>query len=529
MAGDKRYRRVRLFHNCRHEHPSLPRIAGTGSTSTRWPDRSSFELPGNDPIRRAEYELGCNRYQSTVHPQGYRHLEYVQDTPYPIFGYKVGDAQIRKHVFMPHGRNATVVSCESDRDVSLEVRPLIAYRYYHNTTRQNGAINSSPEIGTNILHCTPYEGQPTLHISHSPGMFIGDGFWYYDFEYEVERYRGLDAVEDLFSPGSLTFQLQAGETVSLIASIGDSIPISQLDSLKENEINRRKGRIAKAHQTDSFSETLIHAADAYTVTRDDNLSTIIAGYPWFSDWGRDTFIALPGIALVTGRHNQASAMLKAFARTCDRGMIPNRFPDHGETADYNSVDASLWYVHAVNRYLNYTGDFDGVQADIWPTIKAIITHYHDGTRYGIHADVDGLITAGEGNVQLTWMDAKVGDWVVTPRHGKPVEINALWYNALRVAESLAARFGDTEFEIRVGEYAGSVAEVFEETYWNEETGCLYDVVSASGKDGSIRPNQILALSLPNRLVSEQHERSILDVVTRELVTARIIRALCGAG
>jgi predicted glycogen debranching enzyme len=472
-----------------------------------------------------EYELGCNRYQTAVHPQGYRHLEYVQHTPYPIFGYKVGDALIRKHIFMPHGKNATVVSYDSDRDISLEVRPLIAFRDYHHTTRQNGAISSSPEIGPETLHYTPYDGEPTLHISHSSGLFIGDGFWYYDFEYEVERYRGLDAVEDLFSPGSLTFHLKAGTTISLIAAIGDPIPVTESESLRESEIERRQSSVTAAGFSDSFAQSLVRATDAYTVTRSGDLSTIIAGYPWFSDLGRDTFIALPGIALVTGRHDQAVAMLKAFAKACDQGMIPNRFPDHGETADYNSVDASLWFIHAVSRYLDYTSDFFGVEVDIWPTIKEIVTRFHDGTRYDIHADVDGLITAGEGNVQLTWMDAKVGDWTVTPRHGKPVEINALWYNALCVAEALATRFGDAEFESRAAGYAASVKEVFEETYWNKETNCLYDVVSPAGKDGAIRPNQILALSLPFRLVSVQRERQILDVITQELVTPRGLRSL----
>tara|TARA_A100001037_G_C15085979_1_gene606715 strand:- start:450 stop:1337 length:888 start_codon:yes stop_codon:yes gene_type:complete len=295
---------------------------------------------------------------------------------------------------MPYGHNATAVTYESDRDVALEVRPLIAYRDYHHTARQNGAINSSPEIGQNALRYVPYEGQPPLHISHPGGQFIGDGFWYYDFDYAVERYRGLDAVEDLFSPGSLTFELQADKPVALIASVGDPISIDEIDALRASELDRRKGLLASLVVDDPFAASLADAADTFVIRRVDDLSTIIAGYPWFSDWGRDTFIALPRISLVTGRFDQAAGMLKAFARASDQGMIPNRFPDHGETADYNNVDASLWYVHAVNRYLDYTGDFDGIRDELWPTIKSILTHYHDGTRYGIRADSDGLITAG---------------------------------------------------------------------------------------------------------------------------------------
>ena len=473
-----------------------------------------------------EYELGCNRYSDTVHPQGYRHLEYMQDTPWPTFGYKVGKAQITKDVFMPYGQNTTVVSYTSDQDIALDVRPLVAFRDYHHTTRQNGAIASSPQVGKNAIHYTPYDGQPTLHISHSAGQFIGDGFWYFDFEYQVERYRGLDAVEDLFSPGSLTFELTAGERVSLVASIGDEVAIDDVDNLREAEADRRKSRSASIVVEDEFVTSLANAADAYVVRRDKDLSSIIAGYPWFSDWGRDTFIALPGITLVTGRFDQAVGMLKAFARACDRGMIPNRFPDHGEQADYNSVDASLWYVQAVSRYLDYTGDFASIEEDIWPTIKSIVTSYHDGTRYGIHADKDGLIAAGEGNVQLTWMDAKVGDWVVTPRHGKPVEINALWYHALRVAKELASRFGDLEFESTVSSYAERVQSVFDSVYWNSETGCLNDVITLDGElDAAIRPNQLLALSLSGGLVSQPHATSVVETVERELLTPRGLRSL----
>lgn len=472
-----------------------------------------------------DYELGCNRYIETVHPQGYRYLEYVDTDPCPTFAYKLGNAQIRKRVYMLHGRNATVIRYESDADVTLEVRPLLAYRDYHHTTRQNGAINPSPEVGSNTLRFTPYEGQVPLHVTHTGGQFVGDGFWYFDFIYEVERYRGLDAVEDLFSPGSLTFHVPADETVSIVASAGDAVDIEDLDALEAQEFDRRRSRVSSVAVQDTFAETLAHAADAYIVTRDDDLSTIIAGYPWFSDWGRDTFIALPGLTLVTGRFDQAAGMLKAFARACDAGMIPNRFPDHGEKADYNSVDASLWYVHAVNRYLDYTKDFAGIEPEVWPTIKAIVTHYHDGTRYGIHADADGLIEAGEGNVQLTWMDAKVGDWTVTPRHGKPVEINALWHHALRVAESLAKEFGDDAFGSLAAGYAEQVESVFDAAYWNDDTGCLFDVLGNDCNDPAVRPNQILALSLPHRLVSEAHERSILNVVRRDLVTPRGLRSL----
>ncbi|MGA1196025.1 MAG: amylo-alpha-1,6-glucosidase, partial [Candidatus Latescibacterota bacterium] len=368
-----------------------------------------------------------------------------------------------------------------------------------------------------------YEQLPPLHISHN-GQFETQGDWYYNFTYPIEAYRGLDCEEDLYCPGTFTFDLQPGQSAHIIASL-EPIPIDQLPQLQKNERTRRTNLIQNTPSNDVGTRLLTQAADAFIVKRKDNLSTIIAGYPWFTDWGRDTMIALPGLTLVTKRFDEARNILEAFAQVCDQGMIPNRFPDHGETPDYNSVDATLWYVHAIDRYLAYTGNIQFVRETLWPTIKQIIAWFCKGTRYNIHVDTDGLLYAGEPGAQLTWMDAKVDDWVVTPREGKPVEINALWYNALCVAQNLAEQFGDLEQASEYSTLAQKVALQFPNAFWNPQTGCLFDCIGPNGADPAIRPNQVFALSLPNRMLSEDQEKSILSVIQRDLLTPYGLRSL----
>src|SRR5205085_1479013 len=251
--------------------------------------------------------------------------------------------------------------------------------------------------------------------------------------------------------------------------------------------------------------------------------TVIAGYHWFADWGRDTMIALPGLTLANGRWDVAKDVLAEFAAHVDQGMLPNRFPDDGETPEYNTVDATLWFFEAVRSFLDYTGDYEFVETHLYPVLKDIISWHSKGTRYQIHVDEDGLLFAGEPGVQLTWMDAKVGDWVVTPRYGKPVEIQALWYNALRIMQDLACKF--KESKQKYGKMADQARASFNKLFWNHELGCLYDVINGENRDASIRPNQVIALSLANAMLSEDRAASVLHVVERELLTPRGLRTL----
>ncbi len=483
------------------------------------------------------FELSANRYPGVVHPQGYRHLTQFRLDPFPVFTYAIGAIEIEKSVFMIHGENSTVVQYElrpasGDPGASsplgmggcqLVVRLLIAFRDHHGTTHENAALDPHVQVEPGVLTVAPYGGLPALHVAHDADALDVTGYWYRNFEYDVERERGLDFDEDLFSPFALTFDLNHRAHATVIAST-ERRDVSRVVELRRAEVDRRRAVLAASPSEDEFVRTLVAAADQYIVARDEQ-KTIIAGYHWFSDWGRDTMIALPGLTLVTGRADVAKSILLAFARHVDRGMLPNRFPDSGGEPEYNTVDATLWFFEAVRALLRYTGDYGFVRASLYEALADIIAWHVRGTRYGIRVDDDGLLASGEAGVQLTWMDVKVGDRLVTARHGKPVEVQALWHNALRLMEHLAQEFGDGAGRER---YAGMAARAhgsFNEVFWNEAAGCLYDVVDGNGRDGAIRPNQIFAVSLPHPMLGRERAKRVLDVVERELLTPFGLRSL----
>jgi predicted glycogen debranching enzyme len=276
---------------------------------------------------------------------------------------------------------------------------------------------------------------------------------------------------------------------------------------------------------DSLVGELWCAAEVYLSERGTQ-QTVIAGYPWFTDWGRDTFISLPGLCLVTGRMDVAWQVIASFAAHVSEGMLPNRFPDAGEQPEYNTIDASLWFIHAIDRYLATSRDEARVRETAWPAVKQILDGYRLGTRYGIRMDEDGLITGGVPGVQLTWMDAKVGDWVVTPRHGKPVEIQALWVHALEVGETLARRFGEAAYADRCRNDRRKAIASFRKRFWYEQGGYLYDVIDGpEGDDTSLRPNQLYALSLVDELVPHDKAQQILRFVEEQLLTPVGLRTL----
>ena len=349
------------------------------------------------------------------------------------------------------------------------------------------------------------------------------GNWYFNFEYAAEQERGLDAHEDLFNPFVLRFPAHHGATATIVAST-QVRPAKLASVLREQEIKRRQAVIQRAPSSDPLIQQLTAAADQFIVQRGE-LNSIIAGYHWFADWGRDTMIALPGITLMTGRPDVARNILEAFAQSADQGMLPNRFPDAGESPEYNTVDATLWLFEAVRSYLQYTGDYDFVRTRLYPKLKEIIDWHTRGTRYGIRLDSDGLLACGEAGVQLTWMDAKIGDWVVTPRTGKPVEIQALWYNALSILRDLAHEFGDSGPKTFLGELAKETKDSFNAQFWNADAGCLYDVVDGQHRDAAIRPNQIFAVSLFHGMLPPKKQRQIVEVVQRELLTPLGLRSL----
>jgi predicted glycogen debranching enzyme len=465
------------------------------------------------------YELGSNRYPGTIFPEGYRYLREFRLDPFPVWVFEVEDVTIEKRVFLVHGENTTVVEYEISGAAELELRPLLAFRDYHATTHRNDAIDGHFEAHAGMAVMRPYLGLPAMYLAHSgAAVEVGAG-WYLNFEYDRERERGLDFVEDLFNP--LVLRCAAGSVTSVIASTVPHLA-GEAEGMREKELARRAAIVSG---TNGMTQRLTAAADAFLVKRGE-LETVIAGYHWFGDWGRDTMIALPGLTLVTRRYEEARRILLVFAESMDQGMVPNRFPDGGEAPEYNTVDATLWFFEAARAYVEHTGDSEFVRERLYAKLKDAVEWHVRGTRYGIHVDRDGLLASGEEGVQLTWMDAKVGDWVVTPRRGKPVEIQALWYNALRTLQEMADRFGDGAVAAEFGAMAARARVSFAAQFWNGAAGCLYDVVDGERRDGSIRPNQIFTISLQHRILGNDGlARSVLDVVERELLTPAGLRTL----
>ena len=479
------------------------------------------------------YELSANQYPGAVHPQGFQYQTGFRLDPFPRFTYEIPGVRVEKSVFMLQGENTAVVQydifkTQSQADssrYSLEIRPLIAFRDYHSTTHENGALNPHVETENGLTTIKPYGDLPALHFAHDAAAIDTNGFWYRNFQYAVEQERGLDFGEDLFNPCTLTFDLNASASIRIIAST-ERRDISKADAYRKAELERREllsGNSAKA-KASLLVNTLTSAADQFIVAREP-CKTVIAGYHWFADWGRDTMIALPGLTLATGHLEIARSIITEFATHVDGGMLPNRFPDAGETPEYNTVDATLWFFEAVRSLLQYTNDYEFIGGNLYAVLSDIIDWHVRGTRYNIHVDDDGLLYSGEPGVQLTWMDAKVGDWVVTPRTGKAVEIQALWYNALRVMEQLAAKFKDAVSKKKYAAMADKARTSFNRMFWNEEAGCLYDVINGEVRDVSIRPNQILSVSLTNSMVTSKRARSIMSAVERELLTPRGLRTL----
>jgi predicted glycogen debranching enzyme len=477
------------------------------------------------------FDFSANRYPGVMHPQGFRYLKRFRLDPFPIFTYEVEGIEIEKAVFMIRGENSTVVQYElkknnhpeRPRTLLLELRPLIAFRDYHSTTHENGAINRDIEERSGLASITPYQGLPTLHLAHNATELRKTGDWYRNFEYDAELERGLDFSEDLFNPVVLRFDLRFRGQASVIAST-EQRDVTKVVEYRQSEIARRRNATLSSPVEDDFAQTLAAAADQYIVSRGDQ-KTIIAGYHWFSDWGRDTMIALPGLTLPTGKHEVARSILRTFAKHVDQGMLPNRFPDAGETPEYNTVDATLWFFEAARTYLAYTDDLEFVRSELYPVFTDIIAWHVRGTRYGIKIDSSGLLSSGEPGVQLTWMDAKVGDWVVTPRRGKPVEIQALWYNALCIMKDLAQKFADDAGQKRYRNMAAVASWAFNRLFWNEKTGCLYDVVNGGPPDASIRPNQIFAVSLTHSMLSPERAKSVVEKVQEHLLTPYGLRSL----
>lgn len=479
-------------------------------------------------IGDAAYELSANQYPNKVHPRGFQFLTSFRLDPFPIWVFEIDDIQLEKKILMVHGQNAVVcqwnvrrTSRRDTRAVSLDVRPLLSFVDYHHLRHQDAAFETDYKEESGIVSMRPVADMPPIYFQHSASGIERTGHWYRDFEYAIERERGFDYREDLFQPFAMKFA--DARSVSVIVS---TEPLTKADAakLERAEVKRRTALIKQSAARDDLTKQLVLAADQFVVARGEG-HTIIAGYPWFSDWGRDTMIALNGLTLATSRPEIAREILSEFSKHISQGMLPNRFPDAGGQAEYNTVDATLWYLEAIRAYVTKTGDYDFVRDNLYLKLADIIAWHLRGTRYNIHVDTDGLLYAGETGVQLTWMDAKIGDLVITPRTGKAVEIQALWYNALRVMADFAERFGDAEDHARYVAMAELAKLSFNALFWNEAEQCLYDVVENGERDGSVRPNQIFAVSLTFSMLDSERSKKIVDKIEAELLTPVGLRSL----
>jgi predicted glycogen debranching enzyme len=470
------------------------------------------------------FELSANQFPDVVSPTGYKYLKSFRLNPFPVWVYEVHGVEIEKSVLMVHGSNTTVVEFKlqtSNLKVELELKPLLSFVDYHHLQRETPNFNPDFQVSDNLILVKPTDETPILYFTHNAVSVEKTGFWYNNFEYAIERERGFDYTEDLFQPFVLTFDLS--EDVVVVAST-EPQKLSDALSFRMTEIARREALILQSQVKTDFAKNLVVAADQFIVSRGEG-KTVIAGYPWFSDWGRDTMIALNGLTLATNREEIAKQILLEFSKHLSQGMLPNRFPDAGETPEYNTVDATLWYFEAIRAYVEKTNDYDFIRDYLYEKLAETVAWHVKGTRYGIFVDEDGLLHAGIDGVQLTWMDAKIGDLVITPRIGKPVEIQALWYNALCIMSKFAKHFGDNADKDQYDAMANNAKKSFNKLFWNKAEECLYDVVGEVEKDGSVRPNQIFAVSLPNTMVSVGKARKIVEKVENELLTPVGLRSL----
>ena len=478
------------------------------------------------------FQLSSNKYPNAIDPEGFKFIKSFRLDPFPVWIYEVEGIGIEKKIFMPDGENTTVcqwsLKVQSPKskvqslNVSLELKPLFSFVDYHSLQHKTSDVNMNYQTEENCISIKPIADLPEIFLNHNANEIEKTGFWYYNFEYAIEEERGFDFSEDLFQPFTLKFDLS--ETATVIVSTEKHI-VSDADEFEKSEIERRENLIKIGKAETEFHKNLVLAADQFIVRRGEG-KTIIAGYPWFSDWGRDTMISLNGLTLATNRAEIAKEILQEFSNHISEGMIPNRFPDAGDRAEYNTVDATLWYFEAIRAYTEKTDDFDFVQKVLYAKLADIIFCHLRGTRYNIHVDTDGLLYAGETGTQLTWMDAKYNDEVFTPRIGKPVEIQALWYNALRVMADFAGRFDHAEDGKRFSQMAEIAKEHFNQTFWNEAEQCLFDVVVNGSRDASVRPNQIFAVSLHYAILDDKEKaKKVIEKVESNLLTPVGLRSL----
>ena len=503
-----------------------------------------IRLPNAKVYFNGPREITGVQVESTMSAQ-----EFRLDAGLPVWTYHVEGYTIEKRVLLPHRQNTVHVKyklLEGDGSVRLGLRPAVHFRSHDAYVSEP----LSPKFKLTVVDegyevCGSNATVPLLRMHCDPdASFTVDRKTIPNVLFRTELHRGYESEGALWTPGYFRADLSAGESVTFIASTEswETIFALPVEEAHERELVRRRAMLGEAHQEvrSGAPGELVFAADQFIMTpagriedvarahaSGDEVRSVIAGYHWFTDWGRDTMISLEGLTLTTGRYNQAGWILRTFAHYVKDGLIPNMFPEGEKNGLYHTADASLWFFHAISRYTEYSGE-DTTLRLILPKLLEIANKHIEGTRFGIHVDTaDGLLAQGQEGYQLTWMDAKVGDWVVTPRRGKAVEINALWYNALVLLSVWMTKYYGAESAKLYTDHAARARESFNKRFWNADTGYLFDVVDqeGGGDDPACRPNQVFAISLPNPVLDRERWESVMNVVTSKLLTPVGLRSL----
>lgn len=477
--------------------------------------------------------------EKTVYTEGQKFLtSFIYDGSVH-YTYETDNFSFEKHITLKRNANVCAVSYEltaGDSDCTFTLTPLFNYRE-HSESSTPDTLKFETFTEDRAFYLVPEKNKDiAIRFQTSEGTFSERETVYdIDMQLQIEVDLETDGLDCHYCPVDLSIAVPANTTkkVSILCSIGDvnerPSPVSATEAFSILEENARchAELFEKAGYRDSFASQLVLASDQFLTYRESTkMMTVLAGLPWFTDWGRDTMIAFTGLTLCTKRFKEAEEILLTFARYIRHGIVPNMFPDDNMPPLYNTVDASLWYFYAVYQYLHYNPAAEAetfVKEQIFPHLKEIVSAYEKGTDFSIYMEDDGLIHAGSGLDQITWMDVRVGDWVATPRHGKPVEINALWYNALRIMESLCEKFDEDASAYRTR--ANQVKESFNAKFWDSSNQCLFDVVDGDEPDDHIRPNQIYAVSLPFSLLPEEQEKAVVALVEKELFVGCGLRSL----
>lgn len=467
----------------------------------------------------AEFNLGIHKYPGGVyHPKGHKYARDFQFEPIPFLVYRVGGVVLRREIIFASNDDRILIRYtleDAHSPTTLRLKPFLAFRNVHKLTRANVSANTGYKKAKNGISVKMYAGYSNLYMQTSKkAEYIHAPGWNYNIEYQEEMERGYDFQEDLFVPGYFEMPIKKGESVVFSASLKEYDPASFKRSFSA-EVRKRTPR-------NSFENCLINAAQQFIVKR-GNKTEVIAGFPWFGRWGRDTFISLPGLTLAVGDDKTCKAVLDTMVKEMKGPLFPNI--GAGEEASYNSVDAPMWFFWAVQQYTMATGTGSAVWKDYGKKMKSILEGFRKGSQYNIRMLENGLVYAGEQGKALTWMDAVVDGKPVTPRIGCPVEINALWYNAIMFSLELAENAGEKSFVKTWNPIAGKLRESFLDTFWDEKKGYLADYVNGDHKDWSVRPNMIIATSLPYRLIDRATAMSVLETARKELLTPRGLRTL----